>query len=729
MTLRLSAMLASAGVASVLAFPAAAEEFRIDRLFVVGDSLSDGGAYSQSTIAAYGGGQVTRTGFPAPTPDLDGDGIPDQPRQAPNIRYKFLDNAPDGSSQVYAEVLADELGIDPLLPDVINGVPALTGAPLPTGALANDVPVDGNNYAQGGSRVSQQPGIGNNPAFGITTVPVVDQVDRLLADTPTLTDSDLVIVWGGANDVFAQAGAVGAGAITPQQAVGNMTQAAFEQNAQVARLKEAGAGQVVVVTVPDIGQNTPFGVTGDPQAAALQTALVDAFNRGVALGQSDTDYVIVDSDKLLTAVLDDPVRYGFSDINQRTTAECTVSSVQCIQGVTTLSDGNQRVFADGVHPTGQAHALFGQAAFAGIQGATQAGVIPVATLSALRQQSIGLEQRLNLGAFYKRAERDEPLAEARGSDYATAMFPTGERAVRDRVAGFFDGTPGPNRVRREVGDVEVYGGAEFGFYEADGEQLRPGFEADTQVVKVAADVMVSEHAMVGAGISLDHGQVDFDDDLGGFDSRLIVGALFGVVELTRGVYVNGAAGYGYVDVYDIERRFQLGAATERYDGDTDGNYFVGKASIGAMLPVGGGFVVNPSLGFTYEKVDLDGYTERAREGGGATLAFDDLEFESQRITAALAGYYSPPALEGWTFGLRGSYEKDLEDDDVIVTFGPDRARLGETSAPRPDDDFGYLTATVAKDFGNSTLTLQGSTVLGLDGVDGYTGSLVYKLAF
>ena len=56
----------------------AQDQLRFDRLFVIGDSLSDGGAYSQAGAAGV----------------------------LPAIRYRFTTNAADGSSRTYAEALA-----------------------------------------------------------------------------------------------------------------------------------------------------------------------------------------------------------------------------------------------------------------------------------------------------------------------------------------------------------------------------------------------------------------------------------------------------------------------------------------------------------------------------------------------------------------------------------------------------------------------------------------------
>ena len=69
------------GAAMLMGLTAAsAEELRFHRLHVLGDSLSDGGAYSQA-VQVGGGGAL------------------------PAINYRWLTNAPDGSSRTYAEVL------------------------------------------------------------------------------------------------------------------------------------------------------------------------------------------------------------------------------------------------------------------------------------------------------------------------------------------------------------------------------------------------------------------------------------------------------------------------------------------------------------------------------------------------------------------------------------------------------------------------------------------------
>lgn len=632
---------------------AAAEELRFDDVYIIGDSLSDAGAYSQA-VQAGGGGLL------------------------PVIDYKWLTNAPDGSSRTYGEVLGDRLGLS-LGPNLYSAVPA---AGLPEQQLGGTI------YAEGGSRVTDPAGIGFNPSQGITTRSLAVQVDRLLADRPDLGENDLVILWGGANDVFAQAGLVGAGALSPQAAAANMAQAATEMVGLVSRLKGAGAESVIVVTVPDIG-TTPFGVSSGPQAAGLQSALSNAFNSTLLASIGDSA-VIVDSQKLLGTIQADPAKYGFDAPNAALVPACTGTALSCVQGLNASADSEGRVFADGVHPTTSAHELFGNAAFAGLQAATQTGAISLATMTALRQHGLSIENRMNPSVLRTTDEHGNPR-------------------------------------RRDVGEVDVYASLDLGHFEADAQQVTPGIEGKTKVLKAGADIVVAPNATIGAGISLDYGSVDFDNDAGGFDSDLVIGVVFGQIALTPKYYLNAAFGGGRIEVDDITRSFTLGPATERYTADTEGEYRFARIGGGALYALNDQVRLNPFAHYTWERVSLDGFTE---SNGAASLSFGDTEYESSRLTAGLSAFFSPADMDGWVFNLRGSVEHDLNDDPLKVSLGPNADTLGTVSAPRPDQTWGYISGSAIKEFRNGgVLSLSGSSSIGLDGSRGYVGSLTYKMTF
>ncbi|MCL3882445.1 autotransporter domain-containing protein [Marivita sp. GX14005] len=632
---------------------AAAEDLRFDKLYILGDSLSDAGTYSQSVIAGGMGA-------------------------LPAIDYKFLTNAPDGSALTYGEVLGRELGLS-LGPNIYSAVPV---AGLPQQELGGTI------YAEGGARVSDPDGNAFDPALGITTRPLTEQVDRLLEDRARFDENDLLILWGGANDVFAQARAVGGGALTPGQAAANMGQAAGDLLGLVDRVRAAGAETVIVVTVPDTG-TTPLGQSLGPQGAALQTALAGAFNDTLLAGIGGRA-VVVDSAKLLSTVQADPVRYGFTAPNAASVPACPGNALICVQGLNASADSEERIFADGVHPTAAAHKLFGQAAFAGLQAATRTGIIPVATMTALRQHGLSIENRMN----------------------PTVLRVTGA-----------DGAP----RRREVGEVDVFASLDIGSFEADAQQITPGLEGDTRVLKAGADIAVAPNATLGAGISLDYGEVDFDNDTGGFESDVLVGVVFGQVALSPNYYVSAAFGGGHIEVDEITRSFRLGAATERYTADTDGSYRFARIGGGGLYSLNPSVRLNPFAHYTWEKVSIDGFTE---SDGAASLSFGDAEYESKRVTAGLSAIFTPQDMDGWVFGLRGSVEHDLNDDPLKVSLGPSEDVLGTVSAPRPDRTWGYLSGSVVKDFGSGRyLSLTGASSVGLDGARGFTGAVSYKMTF
>lgn len=648
---RLALSAAIAYVFTLTSAPLSASEFRINNLYVVGDSLSDGGAYTATATQGLLG-----AGVPAAA-------IPD--------RLSFTTNGPD--TKIWAELLADRLGI-PFDVDVING--------LPPAAQPN-----GGNYSQGGSRVSDPNGTGRDDTIGITTIPVTTQVDRLLADHPRLGRNDLVALWAGANDGFAQFAAVAGSAITPTQAAANMAVAANDLLGQIDRLKAAGAKNIVVITMPNLGV-TPDSTAAEMQftgAKTLLSGLTDAFNNNLMSQAAQRGAVVVDSNKLLGAVIANPARYGFTAANASTQPACTGSSLSCIQGVNANPDSEQRVFADGVHPTAAAQRLFAQAGFAGLQAATINGALAVAPLTPIRQHAVSLENRLNSFAL-----------------------------VQEKAGG--------EVALRPLGHVEYYGGVERGRFTSDAQQVQPGLTSNTTVVKFGADRMVAKNALVGAGISVDQARTDIGQNGGNFKNDVYLGTAFTTIALSKMLYVNAAVAAGRID-FDITRQFQLGASTERYKSDTSATYLSYRAGGGSIHNLPYGWVINPQVSYTRESIDLDGYSE---EAGAASLSFGDTKYTAKRVSAGFAITKTPTTLGGFRPVFRYSVENDLNDDDVIVRMGPNPSALAAVSAPRPDRSFQLASAGIVKAIGPGLLSLHIDATLGQDGIDGTSIGLDYK---
>lgn len=365
MALRKLNKIAAAVAASLAMGAAQADSLSFSRLYTLGDSLTDGGAYTN-----------TAKGLIGPT--------------APNIAYRFMNNAPDGSSRTYAEILAERLGLS--LPVI--------GIPLYAGDGSN-----GGNYAQGGSRVTDPIGTNNNPVGGVTTFPVTRQVQELLADRARFSKNDLIVLWAGANDGLAQATAVADGT-APAQAIQAMGLAAAELAAEVGKLKAAGAERVVVILLPDLAA-TPSGVAGGAQAQALLSILSNTFNSTLQTSLAAQNAFIFDSNKVLSEIVANPTRFGF-DANPLLSFAClTPSSLVCIDGVTTRA-GNF-LFADGVHPSTRAQAIFGEILIGSLRAISQASNLATGPMIAARQHSMELENRLQLNAMSNADGKARPV--------------------------------------------------------------------------------------------------------------------------------------------------------------------------------------------------------------------------------------------------------------------------------------------------------------------------------
>jgi phospholipase/lecithinase/hemolysin len=173
------------------------------------------------------------------------------------------------------------------------------------------VATGGYGYAQGGSDVVNPEGEGWAPDnMAATTVPVVTQVSNYLAAHQSFNSNQLVLINGGANDIFqfsttanltalatalqadylplVQSGQLPntpAGQVTfiagyLQSANSQVAQAAAALATQIQQIVSKGATHVVLMTIPDIGQ-TPLGLAAQaqtPGSAALLSGITAAYN-------------------------------------------------------------------------------------------------------------------------------------------------------------------------------------------------------------------------------------------------------------------------------------------------------------------------------------------------------------------------------------------------------------------------------------------------------------------
>ncbi|MBU9436458.1 SGNH/GDSL hydrolase family protein [Burkholderia multivorans] len=306
-----------------------------------GDSLSDVGTYSQIALGFGGGRSTTNPG------------------------------------QVWTQDVAQYYG-DTLQPANRGGF----GIPLrPTGGLG---------YAQGGSRVTRQPGPGHADA-GVpnadyaqaTTMPIADQVKQYLSQHGRFNPGQIVLINGGANDVFYQLQAAQAQGNTPaaqRAAVQEIGLAAQQLGGIVQQIVAAGASHVFVANLPDIG-GTPLALQGGTQAILTQMSVL--FNQSladtlVALKIDPTKYGVIDAFNWQDGIAANYRANGFSVSNTDTACNLKAmvaaaaqygvadpsafgSSLFCSPQTYTTADADRTyMFADMLHPTTHLHALFAQ---------------------------------------------------------------------------------------------------------------------------------------------------------------------------------------------------------------------------------------------------------------------------------------------------------------------------------------------------------------------------------
>ncbi len=270
------------------------------RIISFGDSLSDMGTYALAAGPLGGGKFTTNPG------------------------------------KIWLEVVADHLS----LPIKSN---RQEGFGLPTRFLG------GFGYAQGGSQL-----IFDSKDENFTARPVAAQIGYFLLQNGFFLPGDLVLIQGGANDIFAQMNALKSGTITPQEAIQNMAQAADDFSVMIANVRNSGAQKLIVVNLPMIEQ-TPKVLSLDPAVQKIVAAMVATFNSTLATKVIAMKVTLIDFYSFDKSFNLNYVELGFSDITHTACLSKGLpsgSSLFCSPKTLTEVGADQKYkYADGVHPT------------------------------------------------------------------------------------------------------------------------------------------------------------------------------------------------------------------------------------------------------------------------------------------------------------------------------------------------------------------------------------------
>jgi outer membrane lipase/esterase len=567
MSLRFRARLSCIAVGSALSLAAITAQARdFSGVYVFGDSLSDAGAFTNLVGAL---------------------GVPSANRFTTN------------PGSIWAETLAATYGRTAATAYAVN---PLTGM---FGQVAA-----GTNFAVGGARTNAQPGVfPASEGIAANIPPVSSQVSTLLA-RGALDGQALYAVWAGANDVFTQMGMVGAvGASAVPTAMAALTTAATDLTAQISRLKSAGAKNIVVIGVPDIGA-TPFAVSGGAAQVGLATMLTSTYNTALAQSLNGSGVLYFDGPKLFQAILANPAAYGIT--NTAIPACGASSSLGC------TAAANGALFADGVHPSTLGHQIVADWVRATLEGTGRAGLLAALPIGRSGAQWRSVDGRM----------REFQNFGSKGGGVFVSL---------DRAPGGIDATATSSSASGHSSGLTV------GYERALGQQW-----------------------LIGAALGYEEAPFDLGNNAGRIkydEWNLTAFASF----KSGPWYVNGLASHGRLD-YTSSRNFNLGPLAVAESGDTKGRQNGFRLQAGYLMNAGA-VLHGPLAGVDWERVTVDGYSEKS--GSASALSFGQQERKALRSRVG----YQVAGEDQWG-GMRArpyaqfsyEYQHKKDERDTLVGF-------------------------------------------------------------
>ncbi|KAB7764722.1 autotransporter domain-containing esterase [Xanthomonas maliensis] len=482
---------------------------------------------------------------------------------------------------------------------------------------------------------------------------VAAQVNSYLSANGGRADPNaLYTVWGGANDLLAAA-------TVPAQAQAIIGSAVTAQVGTVAALQSAGARYVMVPTIPDVGLTPRFragGATGMAQGTAAATAYNTALFGG--LRSAGLKVIPVDTFHMLQEIVATPGTYGFSNVAS-TACNPAVPLPACNPtSLVAANAQNSYVFADSIHPTTAVHQILGEYA--------------ISLLEAPRLQQV-----------------------------LTRSAQAGGRSRADQVAWHLDGKPDADGARwwgSVRGDMQRYDHADL----YDGTAPAGLFGVDW----AAGDLVFGGFAGFGRM------DADFGNRNGSFKERdTTLGGFFGWY--TGPVWVNAQVSYSWLG-YDVDRKVQLGPATRTHSGSPDGSNLTAALNAGYSLGEGS-FKYGPVVGLTWQKIKLDGYTERSEANELSTaLGYANQDLDSLVGRIGFQMHLDGAAVKPY---LQATYDHEFKDGTEASAWLQSMPDVGMYTVPGQNFDRNYATVVLGartglwglqSNFGLSTTTAQRS---------------------
>lgn len=487
----------------------------------------------------------------------------------------------------------------------------------------------GYNYAAGGGVAV--PAL--NPADNTQ-----DQVQSYLGRVDGRADGDgLYIHWIGGNDLAAAA-------LNPTTASDVAYNSAAAAAVQVRSLLNAGAGTVIVPTVPNIGSTPQLmeliiqQALTPVQGAAVQAAyatlnslttpdnasrtqaihqaltsaaaqasaipqvqqaiaaqLIAAFDGLSAQAAQLTDFYNQSEDRLLAQGGGNVVRVDVNKLFAEAIANpaqfgfantagmacpAGVSSAVCSSAMPGFDASQSYLFSDHFHPSPQAHLLIADYIQAVLDGPAQVVALNQATAAMARDSRATLDSR-----FQQLRNGDNPQ-----------------------------------------GSLGVFGGYAGQHYDYSANKAAGDGNATTHNLTVGVDYQLAEGWLIGALIS---GSNDDQQPSSRYEykARGLLLSAFTALDLFEHGWVNADLHYATMDYDDIRRSMQLGPLTRTETGSTSGKQWGARLTAGYDFPITSYLTTGPMAQFAWDYSNVSGYSE---DGNNSTsMRFNDQTYHSQ----------------------------------------------------------------------------------------------------
>lgn len=283
-------------------------------------------------------------------------------------------------------------------------------------------------------------------------------------------------------------------------------------------------------------------------------------------------------------------------------------------------------------------------------------------------------------------------------------------AQAEQARGRGEGQAADDGVRVDIGRWSLLASYGRTWEERDREQdvdNERGFDGNTDSVDVGFDYRLSDSSVVGAMLTWERMELDFDatnpgvnftpaSSSGSIESDSLGIMTFVSLGFGSGGYLDLSAGYrsGEID-YDRDSVFQestrqLAQTNSFTSGSADSEETWASANVGWQFPAGS-WAFGIHGGLTYSDSEIDSFDERDDSGSGLAMRFSKTDQQSlvgtlgvrvQRAISMSAGVLLPYA--------RLDYSHEFEDDPVSLQAGyllDAGANILQLASDDPDSDF------------------------------------------